>query len=141
MKKSPTSAAPPAGASEGPWILIIDDEPSMRVLIEMILTSQGWSCAGAEGAESAVEALKSRTREPSLIICDVLMPGVDGLSLVRRLQSLVPGAGIIFISGRMSDMSWWPEDLRDRTFLEKPFKAELLVAAVRDALSGGGKLP
>jgi two-component system cell cycle sensor histidine kinase/response regulator CckA len=129
---------PSRAAAPSPWILVVDDEPSMRLLIEVVLNSQGWSAVTADGADDALDALKARGRPPAVVICDVLMPGLDGLELVRRMCARLPDLNVIFISGRLSDVSWWPTDLREHRFLAKPFEKAQLIAAVRDALSETG---
>lgn len=126
---------PSASASPRPWILVVDDEPSMRLLIEVILRSQGWLVVSADGAEGALDALKAHPEPPAVVICDVLMPGLDGLVLIRRMCARIPGLNVVFISGRLSDVSWWPTDLREHRFLAKPFEKDQLIAEVRDALS------
>jgi DNA-binding NtrC family response regulator len=132
-KSSPSTESPTPPA--GPWILVVDDEPSMRLLIEVILRAQNWTVVSAEGGEDALEALKTHAHPPALVICDVLMPGVDGLDLVRRMCGRMRDLNVIFISGRLSDVSWWPTDLREHRFLAKPFENTQLVSAVRDALA------
>jgi two-component system cell cycle sensor histidine kinase/response regulator CckA len=131
---------PPASneshASSPPtWILVIDDEPSIRVLIDVVLRSQGWNVVLADGGASAFEILRASQEPPSIVICDVLMPGLDGLEVVRRICSKQPGLNVIFISGHLSDVSWWPTDLREHRFLAKPFENAQLIAAVREALA------
>jgi two-component system OmpR family response regulator len=121
-----------------PWILVVDDEPSMRLLIEVILKSQNWDVECAEGATKALDALKARPSPPDVVICDVLMPGLDGLELVRRMCARIPALNVIFISGRLSDVSWWPTDLREHRFLAKPFEKAQLITAVREALNDSG---
>ena len=118
---------------------MVDDEPAMRMLLETILESQGWRVRVANGAEEAMAAIKAAARPPSLAVCDVLMPEVDGLALARRMRARIPGLNVMFISGHLTDMSWWPADLRDHRFLAKPFDAGQLIAAVRDALAGAGE--
>jgi DNA-binding NtrC family response regulator len=121
-------------SAAAPWILAVDDEPSMLHLIESVLQTKGWKVRLAEGAEEAFEALDAAGKPPSLVICDVLMPRVDGLELVRRMCARIPGLTVIFISGHLADVSWWPNDLRDHRFLAKPFANEELAAAVSEAL-------
>jgi two-component system cell cycle sensor histidine kinase/response regulator CckA len=135
---TPTHTASPQSTAPQPWILVVDDEPSMRLLIEIALKSQGWSVVCTDGAERALDALKERPQPPDIVICDVLMPGLDGLELVRRMCARLPQLSVIFISGRLSDVSWWPTDLREHRFLAKPFEKAQLIAAVREALSGTG---
>lgn len=120
---------------QGPWILVVDDEPSMLKLIETVLHTQGWTVKAVSAAEDALELVSRASTPPSVIICDVLMPKVDGLELVRRITAKIPGLAVIFISGHLSDVSWWPTDLREHRFLPKPFENTHLVKAVKE-LSG-----
>jgi two-component system cell cycle sensor histidine kinase/response regulator CckA len=113
----------------------------MRILIEVVLRSQGWTVVSADGATTALEALKGSPQPPAVIICDVLMPGLDGLELVRRMCARLPDLNVIFISGRLSDVSWWPTDLREHRFLAKPFEKAQLIVAVREALADKGPHP
>lgn len=136
MSNPTPQATSPTNRTPRPWILVVDDEPSMRLMIEVTLSSQGWAATCADGAEEALEVLKSKETAPAVVICDVLMPGIDGLELVRRLCARLPDLNVIFISGRLSDVSWWPEDLREKRFVPKPFGKAQLVAAVRAALEG-----
>jgi DNA-binding NtrC family response regulator len=133
---SPPSDASPQGA-RAPWILVVDDEPSIRRLMEFLLRSQGWNVLTADGAAQATEIIDTEAVPPSLIICDVLMPHVDGLELVRRLCARLKGLNVIFVSGHLTDVSWWPEDLKDHRFLPKPFENAQLISAVREAIGGG----
>jgi two-component system cell cycle sensor histidine kinase/response regulator CckA len=108
----------------------------MRRLIDVVLKTQGWNVSCAEGAAEAMETLRTSPTSPSVVICDVLMPKVDGLELVRKMCAKVPNLNVIFISGHLTDVSWWPTDLREHRFLAKPFENRQLVAAVKDALGG-----
>jgi DNA-binding NtrC family response regulator len=115
----------------------VDDEPSMRHLIDLVLKKQALAVQVAGSAETALEMVKRMGSPPTLVICDVLMPSIDGLELVRRMCGRFPGLNVIFISGHLSDVSWWPTDLREHRFLAKPFENAHLLAAVDEALSGG----
>jgi DNA-binding NtrC family response regulator len=131
----PSSASTKTPATR--WILVVDDEPSMRHLIELVLKKQGWTVQVAGSAETALDLVKKAGTPPTLAICDVLMPSIDGLELVRRMCGRLPGLNVIFISGHLSDVSWWPTDLREHRFLAKPFENAQLLAAVGEALSDG----
>ena len=130
---SPTSAKPRPPR----WVLVVDDEASMRHLIELVLKKQGWTVQAASSAEAALELVKKAGAPPTLVICDVLMPDIDGLELVRRMCGRYPGHNVIFISGHRSDVSWWPTDLREHRFLAKPFENAALIAAVDEAIADG----
>ena len=137
MNKSSPSLTPSISTPPEPWILVVDDEPSMRQLIEIVLKQEGWQVRTAGGAEAAMDVVKTASAPPTLVICDVLMPKVDGLELVRRMCGRLHALNVIFISGHLSDVSWWPTDLREHRFLAKPFENAQLVAAVGEAINGG----
>ncbi|HEY1765416.1 MAG TPA: response regulator [Opitutaceae bacterium] len=131
-----TSPSPTASKPAAPprWILVVDDEESMRQLIEIVLRREGWTVQTAAHADDAIDLIKKVSPPPSLIICDVLMPRVDGLELMRRISGKIKGLEVIFISGHLSDVSWWPTDLREHRFLAKPFERDQLVSAVSQAM-------
>jgi two-component system cell cycle sensor histidine kinase/response regulator CckA len=131
-------AQEPHPPSNGRWILVVDDEPAMRMLIELVLNAKGWTVRTADGAGEALAAIGDGAKPPVLVICDVLMPGIDGLELVRRMRDRVSGLNVLFISGRLTEASLWPSDLRDQRFLQKPFDDRQLLAAVHDALGDRG---
>ncbi|MEO6876540.1 MAG: response regulator [Opitutaceae bacterium] len=135
QKSSPTSSS--ASISSARWILLVDDEPAMRQLIETVLESQNWSVKVANGATAALATIASAATPPILMICDVLMPGIDGLELTRRVLAKMPTLKVILISGHLLDLSWWPTDLREICFLTKPFTNDQLIQAVRDATDSG----
>ena len=85
-----------------------------------------------------MQALELAVRPPALVICDVLMPELDGLELVRRMCARIPTLNVIFVSGHLTDVSWWPSDLKEHRFLPKPFENAQLVNAVKDAISQVG---
>jgi FixJ family two-component response regulator len=135
MNTSPATETPPLGQPPARWILVVDDESAMRNLIEIVLQGQGWSVRTAGGAEDAMDTIRAAAQPPAVVVCDVLMPGVDGLELTRRMCARVPSLSVIFISGHLTDVSWWPSDLREHRFLAKPFENVQLVDAVRDAFN------
>jgi DNA-binding NtrC family response regulator len=131
------SLAPVPPPITTPWILIVDDEAALLNLIETILQAEGWTTFLADSGEKALAALKAAKHPPALFICDVMMPRIDGLELTRRMLARVPGLKVILISGHLTDLSWWPTDMREHRFLSKPFSNDDLVAAVREALADG----
>jgi DNA-binding NtrC family response regulator len=136
MPDSIPKATQPTAPMAQPWILVVDDDPSMRLMIETTLSVEGLAVTSADGAEEALEILKANQAPPAVLVCDVLMPGIDGLEFVRNICARVPDLNVIFISGRLSDVSWWPEDLREKRFVQKPFERRQLVGAVKAAMEG-----
>ena len=116
-------------------ILVVDDEPPVRLLIEEILKSGGYSVSSVgRGTDLLREA---RTRPPDLIVSDLTMPGLDGhqtMTMLRR--SGVYEGPILVVSGRNRD-----EDIREaleagaQAYLAKPIRAEALLEAVARLLA------
>ena len=106
----------------------------MLDLIGSVLGDKGWTAQGVTGAKQAFAVIDAASAPPAVLICDVLMPGLDGLELTRRLLGRIPTLKAILISGHLTDFSWWPSDLRDHRFLMKPFSNSQLVSAVKEAL-------
>ena len=126
-------ASTPGPSSSARWILLVDDEPAMRQLIETVLDTQSWTVRVADGATAAMATVNAAPTPPTLMICDVLMPGIDGLELTRRMLAKLPQLKVILISGHLLDLSWWPTDLREICFLTKPFSNDQLIQAVKHA--------
>jgi two-component system, cell cycle sensor histidine kinase and response regulator CckA len=77
--------------------------------------------------------LEQRKTEPLLVLIDVLMPRMDGLTLARKISTKLRRSKIVIISGHMTDLSWWPADLREVTFMPKPFRMADLTVLLQTA--------
>jgi two-component system, cell cycle sensor histidine kinase and response regulator CckA len=130
-----SAPARPAPANS-PWILLVDDEPSLLPLIGLVLERYGMPIREALDGDAALAAIDSTPVPPALLICDVLMPGIDGLELTRKILARLPKLKVVFISGHLTDVSWWPEDLRGHRFVPKPFSMDELSTAVSEVLEG-----
>jgi two-component system, chemotaxis family, chemotaxis protein CheY len=118
-------------------ILVIEDEPDVARLVETVLVRAGHVVTMAANGLEALVAIDRMQRKPHLLITDITMPELDGLSLVRALRShpetrKIP---IIFLTGR-GDAKSVAEgiSLGARYYLTKPFKVDDLVARVAKAL-------
>lgn len=138
--QNPAQSSPDSFASSLPapltrWILVVDDEPTVGKLIEEILIRSKLTVRLTDGAAAALALVASAPTAPSLMITDVLMPGIDGLNLTRQMLARLPGLKVILMSGHLSDSAWWPEDLSGLRFLKKPFAYDELILAVTEALA------
>lgn len=116
-------------------ILLAEDEPALRGLIRRVLGAAGYEVIEARNGVEALDALRDRGEKGvDLIIADIHMPGMDGLSLVRRLRLQGCVAPLLVISARHLDT-----DLpTGSVFLSKPFTREDLVRAVRARIEAAG---
>lgn len=119
------SAPPPAR------ILLVDDEPSFRAVVEEILRLHGHTVVCAAGVAEALEAM--RRCVPDLILTDLMMPDIDGLSFIRTLRSSPTWANIpvVVLTARASLSDRSEAALAGASFLlTKPFSASELRHAI-----------
>lgn len=131
--QSTTPRTSPETPASNRWILIVDDEPALQDMLATLLTADGWTVEIAGDAAKAMNAIDTAPVPPSMLICDILMPGTDGLELTRRIVARVPQIKVVLISGHLTNLSWWPTDFREYRFLAKPFSADQLLSSVREA--------
>jgi CheY-like chemotaxis protein len=127
-----TSSAVPAPAGSG-TVLVADDEDSVRALITAILRRVGYAVVAVETGD---EALRRFTAEPDrfqLALLDITMPGIDGLSALRRMRELRPALPCVILSGHSEqDAAGHFGGTGPTTFLQKPFEiADLMQALAR----------
>jgi two-component system nitrogen regulation response regulator NtrX len=116
-------------------ILIVDDEPDIRMLIDGILADEGYETRQAGDANAAIAAF--RARRPSLVVLDVWLQGsrMDGLGLLQAFNSEEPQVPVVMISGHGTiEMAVGAIQQGAYDFLEKPFQSDRLLLVIRRAL-------
>jgi CheY-like chemotaxis protein len=116
-------------------ILLVDDEPLVRVMTGAVLTAMGWSVINVSSGEDAVQMLRhmrERDSRVDMVILDLILPcGMSGLDAVRHLRELQPGVRILACSGFFGDeIGTSCIDMGFNAMLAKPFTAEDLSQAV-----------
>jgi len=116
-------------------ILIVDDEPDIRMLIEGILEDEGYGVRQAADSDGAIAAF--RMRRPSLVILDVWLQGskLDGLGILNAIHTEAPHVPVVMISGHgtiETAVSAIQHGAYD--FIEKPFKSDRMLLVIRRAL-------
>jgi len=115
-------------------VLLIDDEPIIRTLLEKILTGNGYNTTTANDGEEGWSALCSKSFD--LVITDHDMPRLTGVDLIRRLRSASNSLPVILISGQMP---WEETDLltllQPGVAIEKPFSGAEILDHVRNLLT------
>lgn len=115
-------------------ILIVDDEARMRKLIKDFLTAKGYNTLDAEDGEKALEVFEENQNKISLILLDVMMPKLDGWSVLRQIRqtSKVP---IIMLTARGEEQDeLFGFELGVDEYISKPFSPKILVARVEAIL-------
>lgn len=116
-------------------ILLVDDEPLVRVMTGAVLTAMGWSVINVSSGEDAVQMLRHLRERDTLVdmvILDLILPcGMSGLDAVRHLREIQPGVRIIACSGFFGDeIGTSCLEMGFNAMLAKPFTAEELSQAV-----------
>jgi len=112
-------------------LLLVDDEADGAEFVAALLRSHGMAVTVVH---SASEALRALEQEPDIdaVLSDIMMPGMTGLELANAIRAMHPAVRIVLMSGYEI-----PEPLRDRErdypFIEKPYKMDTLLAALRRA--------
>ena len=122
-----------------PRVLVVDDDPQVLRLMRVNLELEGYDVVSAPDGEEALEAVL--TERPDLVVCDVMMPGVDGLTVLRNLRANPRTSKIPFVvvsaKAQRSDVKAALDMGADR-YITKPFDPQELLDAVENLLSAGG---
>lgn len=117
-------------------ILIIEDDAPIRANLRRLLSFQGHEVLEAEDGLAGVDTALSR--RPHLIVCDVLMPGLDGFAVLSKLRAEPAISGVPFVflsaSAELDDKRLGLEQGAD-AYLTKPFHAEELFAVISELLA------
>ena len=134
-----TPAATPARGN-GEVVLVVDDEPNLRLSLQRILTHHGYRVLVAEDGASALLEYSRHRDDVKAIVTDLMMPVMDGTTLIQMLQRLAPKVPVIVSSGVTSDPKTGSnltklEALGVRACLTKPYNAATLLTAVQQVLA------
>jgi CheY-like chemotaxis protein len=129
--------SPPLMAALGERVLFVEDEPSVRAVVERTLVKNGYEVVSAANAEEALRI--AETEGPfELLLTDVILPGMNGCNLAERLKVVRPQLPVLYISGYTENAIVHGGVLDPGiNFLQKPFLTSELLVAVRKALVKG----
>ena len=123
-------------------ILLVEDEDPVREFAVHALKMRGYTVIDAASAELALDLAAEQLAAGGhfdLVVSDVVMPGMDGPSMVRRLREMGVKVPVVFMSGHAEDNfeENWDDDI-PFVFVNKPFDLRTIAEAVKEALAGGG---
>jgi excisionase family DNA binding protein len=122
-----------AGGSERPRILVVDDEQAVRDLLAKTLTMADYDVDTAPDGPTALDRL--RAAEYDLLITDLKMPGMDGLSVIREARRIRQDLAVVIITGYSTEASAIEAiNLGVAGYLTKPFRLPRILAAAARAL-------
>ncbi len=119
---------------EETYILVVDDESRMRKLLKDFLIAKGYKILEAEDGEKAIEVFEEKRNKIKLILLDVMMPKLDGWSVLRKIrqESNVP---VIMLTARGEEQDeLFGFELGVDEYISKPFSPKILVARVEAIL-------
>ncbi|MFZ0684575.1 MAG: PAS domain S-box protein [Terriglobales bacterium] len=116
-------------------VLLVEDEESVRELVRITLASRGYKVLEAENGEEGLRTAESCKGHIDILITDVVMPGIGGRELAKRLLALRPGISVLYLSGYTEDAVVAQGASGPATaFLQKPFTLQNLARKVREVL-------
>ncbi|HEU0138992.1 MAG TPA: PAS domain S-box protein [Bryobacteraceae bacterium] len=135
---TPSAGSTVAPARTVPTILLVEDESALRKLTRDILRRSGFKVIEAANGGEALLACEQSSDEISLMIADLVMPGMTGLELAKRLAPLRPAMKVLFMSGYSSHAALASGALEGSLpFLQKPFAPGALTEKIREILNHG----
>jgi two-component system cell cycle sensor histidine kinase/response regulator CckA len=126
--------APSRGGNER--VLLVEDEPGVRLLTRMVLERAGYQVIEAKNGADGLRAWHAYNGQIDVVFTDVVMPdGMNGRELADKLRGMRPDLRVIFTSGYTSDFAGRELSLADRqSFLQKPATPKEMLDALRRAL-------
>jgi two-component system, OmpR family, alkaline phosphatase synthesis response regulator PhoP len=132
---SPGAKGLAGGSAIPPSVLVVEDEQDIRELVSYHLLKEGYRVAGAATGEDAVKLIESQP--PDLVLLDLMLPGMDGLSLCRQLRADPKTANTLIVilsaKGEEADVVTGL-NLGANDYVTKPFSPRVLMARVRAVL-------
>ncbi|HET7044635.1 MAG TPA: response regulator [Gaiellaceae bacterium] len=122
----------PGGRDNGPVVLIVDDDERLREFVRVNLEMEGYAVVEAQDADEGLTRVEEQA--PDLILLDVMMPGVDGWEMLRRVQERhgVGSIPVIMFSGKVDEADVAARGAQG--FIGKPFDPQQLIESTKQLL-------
>jgi DNA-binding NtrC family response regulator len=121
-------------------ILVVEDDPLVAGITCRMLEEAGYPSRKVGTAREALRLVQARSVSPQLFVLDVRLPDLSGLRLAERLEALLPGVPVLFVTGYPEVYAELVREGR-REFLAKPFEFHQLSSTVRRLLVQSGATP
>ncbi len=135
VQEEPESDRKARQMGQGETVLLVDDEPSVRLVVRQTLESLGYRVLSASDGSTAIGLYLERMEEIAVVLTDMVMPGMDGAATIRAIKDINPKARIVAASGMITE-----ERVTQATeagavaFLRKPYTAHAMLDALHEAL-------
>jgi DNA-binding response OmpR family regulator len=125
----------PDNPAEAPLVVVVEDDKSVRDLLETVLVSEGFRVRTArDGLEGL---LKIRMLQPAALLLDIMMPDVGGLRVLDELGTEHAGVPVIVVTGKPQAAEEARQRLGKDNVFDKPFDVDALIARVHAVISAG----
>ncbi len=124
-------------AEAGHTIMVVEDEPPIRRLIVDALTERGYTVLAPADPFEALRAAEDRAAKIQLLLTDVVMPGMNGPELARKLRAIRPEIKVVYMSGYVEDHALRAGIGGESVLISKPFQLEDLLRKLNRALDAG----
>lgn len=121
-------------AGHGEWILVVDDEPFIRETVQDILEEAQYRVLTARNGLEALTIYQEKGSAIRLVLTDIMMPEMDGISLIRALRLVAPRLPILAASGMMGEKANEVALAGANAFLSKPFTASRILRQIHELL-------
>ena len=113
-------------------VLVVEDDPSVLTFVDRVLTQHGHTVLSAEDPDQARFVLAEHGGKADLLLCDIVLPGVNGLDFARTAKATNPALKVIFMTGLVHQS---PKVLRSGIgpVIHKPFSSDELLKAIDKA--------
>jgi DNA-binding response OmpR family regulator len=113
-------------------VLVVEDDPSVLTFVDRVLTQHGHTVLSAEDPDQARFVLAEHGGHADLLLCDIVLPGVNGLDFARTAKAANPALKVVFMTGLVHQS---PKVLRSGigAVIHKPFSSDELLKAIEKA--------
>ena len=118
----------------GRTVLVVDDHATTRQTIARMLEAGGFTVEQASSGSEALEQLERNSESIDMVLSDVTMPGMSGIDLSYHIRERYPSIPVAIVSGDVSDLERSIIGRAEVPFIKKPFHAESLFSAVKEAI-------
>lgn len=128
----PTTATAGSPKGRGEWILLVDDEEQTRRVIRHMLEQNGYQVLEARNGKEALTIYEHNPARMHLVITDLMMPAMDGATLIRTLRQVNPAVKTIAITGGLSQAEMTQAmEAESSAFILKPFGSQILLETIQ----------
>jgi len=135
VEEAPEPEPERASTGQGQHVLVVEDQENVRRVVRQVLEAAGYELTTKSGPRAALRWAETADQPPELVLTDVVMPGMNGVTMVAQLRQRWPSVPALFMSG------YDPEGLASRArglehshFVSKPLAAEALISAIEACL-------